>query len=339
MSAFNHRRPKMATSFVALSLLAAACGKSATTASAPAETTGATGTETTVAGAAPAAGGGATIKIAQNAWTASAVNTEIAKQLIEKNLGNKVEIVAIDENAQFKGLAAGDLDVVFEVWPSGVVPDEQKYFDDKQVINEGPLGVIGQIGWYTPSYVLEKFPALKSWEGMKDPVTAKAFATAETGDKGRFLATDPSYSAADEPLIKNLQLPFEVKYSGTEAATVAELDRAVSAKEPIVMYWWTPTAATAKYDLKNVTLPKNDGKCFSNDNATCDYPADTLFKAASAKLAAKDAKVEAFIQKFTLSNDDQLGMLPAVEIDKKPAADIAADWISKNESVWKAWFA
>jgi glycine betaine/proline transport system substrate-binding protein len=337
MRASNLRRTVLSASFVAMSLLAASCGKSATKEAAPADT-GVADTTAAPAAAAPA-GGGATIKIAQNAWTASAINTEIAKQLIEKQLGNKVEVVQIDENTQFKGLAAGDLDAVFEVWPSGITADEQKYFDDKQVVNEGPLGVIGQIGWYAPSYVMDKFPSLSTWEGLKDPATAKAFATAETGDKGRFLATDPSYSQADEPLIKNLGLPMEVKYSGSEAATIAELDRASAAKEPIIMYWWSPTAAAGKYNLKNVALPKNDGKCFSNENATCDYPADELFKATSAKLAAKDAKVDAFIKKFTLTNDDQLGMLPSVEIDKKPAADIAADWIKNNESIWKAWFA
>jgi glycine betaine/proline transport system substrate-binding protein len=334
------RRSVLIVPFVAMSLLAAACGSKASD----------TGSDTTAAGAdttaaAAAAGedhqasseGKETIRIAQNAWTASAINTEIAKQLIEKHIGNKVEVVKIDENTQFAGLAAGDIDAVFEVWPSGVTPDEQKYFDDKQVVNAGPLGVVGQIGWFVPDYVLEKYPTLSSWEGLKDPAVAKAFASAETGDKGRFLATDPSYSQADAVLIKNLNLPFEVKYSGTEAATIAELDSKASAKEPVLMYWWTPTAAAGKYNLKQVPLPKNDGKCFSNEAATCDYPADPMFKAVSAKLAAKDAKVQAFIEKFSLTNDDQLKLLPAVEIDQKPAADIAAEWIAANEATWKAW--
>jgi glycine betaine/proline transport system substrate-binding protein len=347
----SSRLPKVFLGLVMSAALLGACGSDGSSSSdtGSSDTTAASGetsettavvTETSAAAAGePTATGGETIRIAQNSWTASAINSEIAKQLIEKNFGNSVEIVAIDENSQFKGLADGDLDVVFEVWPSGVTPDEQKYFDDNQVVNVGPLGAIGQIGWYVPDYVLEKYPTLSSWEGFKDPEVAKAFATAETGDKGRFLATDPSFSQADEPLIKNLELPLEVKYSGSEAATIAELDRAVAAKEPIVMYWWAPTAAAGKYNLKNVPLPKNDGSCFSNDNATCDYPADPLFKATSAKLAAKDAKVDAFIKKFTLTTEDQLKLLPAVEIDKQPAADIAAQWITENEATWKAWLA
>ncbi len=281
-----------------------------------------------------------TIKLVENAWTASAIDVEIAKQLIEKNLGNKVEVVKIDENLQVAGLAAGDLDATLEIWPSGVVPEEQKYIDDGQIVNAGPLGAVGKIGWFVPDYVEEKFPQLKTWEGFKDPAVAKAFATAETGDKGRFLGTDPSYSQYDETIVKNLGLPLQVQFSGSEAATVAELDSRVAAKEPVVMYWWTPTAAVAKYKLKNIALPAYSKECYADPaKIACDYPEDVLFKAISAKLETKDAAVVAFLKKFSLSTEDQLSMLPTVEIDKKPVADVAAEWITANEAKWKAWLA
>ncbi len=284
-------------------------------------------------------GGGAEITLARNAWTASGVNVEIAKQLIESELGNKVKIVDIDENAQFAGMESGDIDATLEIWPSGVVEEEQAFIDDGKVVKMGELGAVGQIGWYVPDYVLKDHPDLATWEGLKDPKTAKLFATAETGDKGRFLATDPSYSQYDEAIVEQLDLPFEVKYSGSEAATVAELDTKVAAKEPVIMYWWTPTAAYAKYKLKEVELPEYTAECYADpETVDCAYPEDVLFKAASAKLKTKDPKVFSFIEKFQLTNDDQLGMLPAVEIDKEPAEDVAAQWIKDNEAIWKKWF-
>jgi glycine betaine/proline transport system substrate-binding protein len=280
------------------------------------------------------------IKIVQNAWTASALEAELAKQVIEANLGNKVEIVTIDENAMFAGLSAGDVDAVLEIWPSGVTADEQKFLDDGSVTNMGLLGTVGKIGWWVPDYMIEQNPSLASSEGLADPAIAKLFATAETGDRGRFLGTDPSYSQYDEAIVKNLNLPFDVKYSGSEAATVAEIDARVAKKEPVLLYWWTPTAAVAKYNLKNVTLPAHTPECYADPaKANCDYPEDPMFKAASAKLSAKDAAVFAFIQKFTLSTDDQLAMLPAVEIDKRPAADVAKEWIAANPDKVKAWLA
>ena len=106
----------------AFALVVAACGD---------DTGGDTTTPTDDGSATTAAtGDGETINIVANAWTASALNAEIAKQLIESELGNPVEIVAIDENIMFTGLSDGSVDAVLEVWPSGVTPDEQAFLDD-----------------------------------------------------------------------------------------------------------------------------------------------------------------------------------------------------------------
>jgi glycine betaine/proline transport system substrate-binding protein len=283
-------------------------------------------------------GGTETINLVANNWTASALNTEVARQLIENELGNPVEVVAIDENTMFTGLSDGTLDAVLEIWPSGITADEQAFFDDGSVLNIGELGAVGKIGWFVPSYVIEENPELADWEGYQDPAVAAMFASAETGENGRFLGTDPSYSQYDEAIISNLGLPFEVKFSGSEAATVAELDRAFAAGEPILMYWWTPTAAVAKYELVNVTLPAYSAECYTDPaQIDCDYPEDVLIKAASAQLEEKDPAVLEFLRAFSISNEDQLSMLPAVEIDGEDAADVAARWITENESVWSTW--
>ena len=81
------------------SLLGAACGGSDTASEETA--TGCTGSGTE------------TIKIARNNWSASAVEVEIVKQLIEAKLCNPVEIVDIDENAMFAGMSSGDIDANF----------------------------------------------------------------------------------------------------------------------------------------------------------------------------------------------------------------------------------
>ncbi len=322
---------------LAFALLAAACGSSDSTAAGDAD-----------ADAGADAGGGVddskeTITLIVNPWSASRLNAEVAKNLIESQLGNPVEIKEVDENdAMFTGMADGTLDAVLEIWPSGITDAENAYFDDGTVNRIGDLGAVGQIGWFVPSYVIDENPSLATWEGYKDPANAALFATAETGDKGRFLGTDPSYSQLDEQVITNLGLPFEVQFSGSEPATVAELDSRVAAGEPVLMYWWTPTAAVAKYDLVNVELPPYTDECGASAMAEdggvdCAYPEDVIIKAASAQLKEKDAAVYAFLEKFTLTNDDQLEMLPSFEIDGEEPADVAAAWVAAHEDVWKTW--
>ncbi len=313
-------------------LLVAACGGGAgttTTADSgdgPTTTTGSDG------------GDNPTIRLAVNPWTASALNVEVAKIIIEQELGNPVEIVSIDENTMFTGMADGNLDAALEIWPSGVTADEQAFFDDGSVVDIGELGTVGKIGWFTPSYVVDEHPELATWEGYQDSQVAEMFATAETGSNGRFLGTDPSYSQYDEAIIQQLDLPFQVVFSGSEPATVAELDTRFANQEPILMYWWTPTAAVAKYDLVNVLLPDYSDECYENPaTIDCDYPEDVLFKAASAMLEEKDPDVWTFLSNFTITTEDQLDMLPGVEIDGRDAADVSADWVAANESVWRAW--
>ena len=287
----------------------------------------------------PRSGSGEKIVLVQNAWTASALNVAIAKILIEENLGNAVELTAVDENTMFAGLADGDLDACLELWPSGISADEQKYLDDGTVVGIGPLGAVGRIGWYVPRYVQEQYPETATWEAFTDPELCKLFASPETGDLGRFLGTDPSYSQADEAIIANLGLSLQVVYSGSEAATVAALDSAVSSESPILMYWWIPTAAAAKYDLVEVALPEYTEECYADPaEIACAYPEDVLVKIASAALAEKDPAVSNFLAWFTMTNEDQLSLLPAVEIDGEDAADVAAGWVEANEETWNEWF-
>ena len=295
----------------------------------------------------PAAGGldssKPTISLVVNPWSASRLNAEVAKILIENNFGNPVEITEVSENdAMFTALADGSLDAVLEIWPTGVTDAERAYFDDGTVVDMGELGAVGRIGWFVPQPVLDANPNLATWEGYATPEAADMFATAESGDLGRFLATDPSYSQFDEQIIENLDLPFQVQYSGSEPATIAELDARVAADEPVLMYWWTPTAAVAKYDLVKVELPEVTDECNASAAASdggyaCDYPEDVLFKAASAGLEEKAPEVFTFLQKFTLSTDDQLEMLPRFEIDGDDPAAVAGDWVDDHPDVWQAW--
>ena len=283
------------------------------------------------------------INLIVNPWTASRLNAEVAKTIIQNELGYPVEITEVNENdAMFTGLADGTLDAVLEIWPSGVTDAENTYFDEGSVVNIGELGAVGKIGWFVPSYVVDENPALATWEGYQDPAVAEMFSTAETGDMGRFLGTDPSYSQYDEQIIANLGLPFEVVFSGSEPATVAEVDSRVAAEEPVLLYWWTPTAAVAKYDLVNVTLPAYTEECGASQasgdgGVDCDYPEDVIFKAASALLEDKAPDVLTFLKAFTITNDDQLAMLPAVEIDGDDPQAVAEKWVQDNESTWKAW--
>ena len=291
--------------------------------------------------AAPAAGAEKiTIKLAENPWTGSQVNVAVAKNILENQLGYTVEIVTIDENAQWPAIAAGDIHASLEVWPSGHAENVAQYVDTGVVENGGLLGVIGRIGWYEPTYVVEAHPELATWEGFQDPELAKLFATAETGDKGQFLAGDPSWVQYDDQIIENLGLHLQIVYAGSEEAILAAVDSAYSRQEPILFYFWTPHSAFTRFDLTRVELPPYSDECYAKADeggVDCDYPPDELFKILWPELKEKAPDAYQLLKNMQYTNDDQIQMIAAVEVDGKTPDEAAQAWLDANPDAWKAW--
>jgi glycine betaine/proline transport system substrate-binding protein len=298
---------------------------------------------TTTAGTADVAQcGSEPITIAVNPWVGAEANANVAKVLMEQQMGCTVELQEVNESAQFPGMADGTIDATLEVWPSGHSKDAKQYIDQAgTVVDGGELGIIGNIGWFVPSYVIDQYPQYATWEGFKDD--ADVFATAETGDKGRFVGTDTTYSIFDEQIIAALGLDLEVVYTGSEPATLALLDSAVKDEEPILMYWWTPQWANAKYDLVEVELPPYNDACADialNDPEAigydCDYADDVLYKAFSSELEMKDPAAFQFFSNFNWTAEDQNGVAQAIQ-EGTDGEDAAQAWIDEHTDAWQAW--
>jgi len=314
---------------LSMAACAAPVAPPATTNDAPADATA----------AAPAAA--ITLKLAANPWSASQLNVAVAKVLLEEQLGHTVEIVEIDENAQWPALASGDLHASLEVWPSGHAENVAEYIETQQAVEDGgPLGVIGKIGWYIPSYLLTEHPELATWEGFTTPEAAQLFATAETGESGQFLAGDPSWVQYDADIIENLGLNFQVVTAGSEDALLAALDGAYGREEPILFYFYKPHAIFAQYELTEVQLPPYSEECYAQAESggiACDYPQDELFKIFWAGL--KEAAPDAYnlLQKMSYDTQTQIELIANVEVEGQSIEEVAKAWVEANESVWRAW--
>ncbi|HSH02666.1 MAG TPA: ABC transporter substrate-binding protein [Anaerolineae bacterium] len=282
-----------------------------------------------------------TIKLAENPWTASALNVQVAKIIIEQELGYPVEIVSIDENPQWAALSSGELHASLEVWPSGHADNVAQYIDNQGTVEHGGnLGPVGKIGWYTPAYMLESHPELATWEGFTSDTAATLYATAETGDKGQFLTGPPSWTQYDQDIMNNLGINFEVVQSGSEEAIVSALDSAVSRQDPLLFYFWTPHSIHAKYDLVEVALPDYSEDCYAKIDAggvDCDYPADVLFKIFSSDLSEVAPDVHQFLRQFSYPTEEQIKLIAAVELDGKTVEETAQEWVNNNEATWRSW--
>lgn len=320
---------------VVLCLLAAACGggRGGDTAADEGDTT-ATAAEEGEA----AAPSDEPVRIVANPWTGSVMNAHVAKVILENELDQDTEIVEIDENAMWAGLAAGDLDAVLEYWPSGHAEPVQTYIEEEgTVVDGGPLGAVGQIGWFIPTYLLEEYPELATWEGLNE--NAALFATAETGDSGQFLAGDPAFVQFDAQIIENLGLNFQVVQTGSEAALISAMQAAYERQDPLLMYFYTPQWLHARLDLSMVELPEYTEECGAKPEAErdCGYPEDVLTKAFSAGLEEKAPQAFEFLSNIEITNEMQNEMAALVDVDGMAPEDAAAQWVEENRDAWEAW--
>ncbi|MEE8305997.1 MAG: glycine betaine ABC transporter substrate-binding protein, partial [Gammaproteobacteria bacterium] len=99
------------------------------------------------------------IRIAENDWTGQLVDINLAKIILEEHMGFDVDLVFADYTGQWAGLAAGDLDVSMEIWPSYSIAAHEEWIDEKEKVEViGDLGVVGSGGWFVPTYVIEGDP-------------------------------------------------------------------------------------------------------------------------------------------------------------------------------------
>lgn len=331
----KRRTVKLLAAGLALAGVLAACGSDGDSSDATAAPAASDG------GSAAATGEG--IVLAVNPWTGSAVNANVAKVVLESKLGTKVDLLDIDENATWVGMDNGSIDAVLEIWPSGHAADKATYIEGKKsVVDLGKLGPSAKIGWYVPTFVVEEHPELATWEGFKDPELAKLFATAESGDLGQFLMGDPSYVTYDEQIIANLGLPLKYVVAGSEAGLITAVQQAIADKKPLLMQFWQPHWLQSKVALTEVKLPDVTDACLASAAAgdgayACDYPVDELYKAASVKLETKNPAAFAFLQKFTLTTDQQNEIAAMIDSDGMTPADAATKWVEANADVVAGW--
>jgi glycine betaine/proline transport system substrate-binding protein len=322
-----------------LALAGAACGSSKE------ETAGTGGTADTTEATGDTGGTTADcgkVTINENAWAGSTANVYIAKSVLEDRLGCTVDVTKIAEIPVFQAMADGKVDAVLEDWQH--VDQYKQFIDDAgTVVQGGPLGVEGHIGWFIPKYLMDEHPEFKSWEGLKGK--EDIFKTAESGSQGMFLGGDPSYVQKDQELIKALGLNFKHVTAGAEPAQVARWSQLYKQKKPVIFYWYTPQYLNQEYDLAEVQLPKRTADCKDDAKSggdvaqyKCAYDVTIINKLFSKKFADSGSPAVAVLEKMKLTNADQEQVAKAIAGDKKDPEVAAKEWVDANQETVDSWF-
>jgi glycine betaine/proline transport system substrate-binding protein len=292
------------------------------------------------ASARPAASCG-TVTINEQAWSGSTANTYVVKNVLEKNLGCKVNVTKITEVPVYQAMADGKTDAILEDW--GHQPQWDQYVTkQKTVVGAGANGVHGVIGWYIPTYLMKQHPEFKTWKGLKGKETL--FKSPESGSQGMFLGGDPSYQQKDQTLIKALGLNLKFVSVGAEPAQVARWTQLYKQKKPVLFYWYDPQYLNATYQVSQIQLPKRFKGCLDDEKQggdpkkyACEYPSYTLLKFMSKKFATSRSPAVGVVKKFSWSNADQNAVAKMIAGDHMNPDKAAQKWIAGNQSKVNKW--
>ena len=249
------------------------------------------------------------IRIGWIPWDEDVVVTHMWKQALESK-GYEVELVQLDVGPLFAGLAKGDIDLFLDGW---LPVTHQKYWKQygKQLEDLGIWYDNAKLALTVPNYVKD-VKSIDDLKGKSDEFGGKIVGI-EAGAGLTGITEDgamPSYG---------LDGDYELAKSSTPAM-LAELDKAVKAKEPVVVTLWRPHWAYSEFPIRDLEDPKGEmGKV-------------EKIHAIGRKGFGKDyPELAKWLSDFSM-DDKALGDLEKVAINEyedKPAEGVAA-WMKEN---------
>lgn len=288
------------------------------------------------------------IDIAEMGWPSAAALARIHAIILEKGYGCTVELVPGDTVPTLAAMVSkGEPALAPELWPNASKEAWEKGLAEGTVVDLGPAIAEGLVqGWYIPTYVAEANPELKSVEDL--PRFAKLFADPDDPAKGRFVSCPPGWACEimDANFFKayGLEETFNLFSPGSAGALDATISQAFLRKEPIVFYYWGPTAMMGRFDMTRLDMaPFDEAKFACIGDPACPNPEKTDFvvpdavKAAASWLPQEAPAVAEYLGKVSLTNAEVGRMLVWGEDNKADAQAVAENFLKTEEAIWTTW--
>ncbi|MGV3651515.1 MAG: glycine betaine ABC transporter substrate-binding protein [Devosia sp.] len=290
-----------------------------------------------------------TIDIAEMTWPSAAALAHIHAIVLEEGFGCDVSIVAGDTVPTSSSmLTRGTPAVAPELWTSAVQEPWENGIAEGTVAELGDAISDGTVeGWFIPRYVQEAHPELVTAEDVI--ARPDLFADPEDASKGRLyscppgwaceLSTSALFEAYDMGETWNLFSP------GSGGALDASIARAFLREEPILFYYWGPTAILGKFDAVQLDLGEIKPEVYAcNTDTDCTepagvtaYPSSPAVVGAAAWLPEEAPALADYFSKVGLTNNQISALLVYGDENQADARATAENFLLTEEAVWTEW--
>jgi len=292
------------------------------------------------------------VTIAEMTWLSASLEAHVLNRILQTGYGCDSKLVPGDTVPTATSmLQKGDPTIAPELWVSTVADIWSKIQDKGNVYKAGDIfSEGGKEGWWIPSYVAKAHPGLKSVHDL--PRFAKLFTEVASNGKGRLygcppgwgceLITNHLYDALDLADNGFASKPFS---PGSGANLKASIARKVARKQPIVSYYWGPTAVIGRYHLVRLDIPEGyqpaKFQCLTSKECAnpevSDWPPGEVAVAAVSELKDQAPDVATMLARMQYPNDVINDLLAWADKTSADPEDAAARFLKNHEDVWTSW--
>jgi len=260
-------------------------------------------------------------RLADIGWTDVTVTTAVANRILQ-GLGYTPKIEVLSVPVTYMSMKNRDIDIFLGNWMPTMDGDRKTYVDagTVEVVRpnlEGAKYVLG-VPAYTYDDGLKTFADIVKF---KDRIGGKIYGIEPGNDGNRTvlgMIKNDVYGTKDFDLVES-----------SEQGMLAEVDRAIRRRQPIVFLAWEPHPMNTKYDIRYLDDPQ---AVFGPNQG-----AATIFTNVRAGYLADCPNIGKFLQnlQFTLPIEDSI--MGKILFDGAEPGKAAEDWLKANPDLWAKW--
>ena len=290
-----------------------------------------------------------TIDIAEMTWPSAAALAHIHATILEEGYGCDVEIVAGDTVPTSSSMMTrGTPAIAPELWTSAIEDAWAAAIEEGTVVQLSDAITDGTVeGWFIPEYVQAEHPDLTTAEAVI--ARPELFLDPEEPSQGRLYSCPPGWAC--ELSTSALFEAFDMEESwnlfspGSGGALDASIARAFTREEPILFYYWGPTAILGKYPAVQLEIGEADMEVYAcNTDPDCDepagvtaYPSSPAVVGAAAWIQEEAPVVAEYFTKVGLTNAQISELLVYGDENQADAEETAENFLKTKQDVWTQW--
>ena len=288
-------------------------------------------------------------------WESGEFITAVIQEILERGFGCHTETIPGNTITFEQALANDDLQIVAEEW----IERSEIW---KKAAAAGQVRAIGNTftgateGWAVPQYVVKGEPArhiepsapgLTNVAQLADPKYVTLFKDPEQPNRGRFLNCPSGWTCEPENTRKLRAYGLEDRYVDFRPGTGPAMDAAIMSAylqgQPLLFYYWSPSAIAGRLRLTPLEEPPYTPDCWKDMFGTdgthhgCASPPSVIVYGVSSVFAAAAPEILAVLAKATFPLAELNANLAAMaQAQREPRAQ-ALLFLQGRPETWQSW--